>query len=261
MPFTVLSSGVKLHYQVVNEKGSEGTILFLHEALGSIDQWKDFPEILCEKTNLKGIVYERQGYGKSSAELKERGVDYLHNYALEELPQFLEALKINGPVHLFGHSDGGSIALIFTAHYPKKVKSIITEAAHVFVEQKTLEGIAPALEAFLTTDFKKKLSKYHGAQTESVFYGWYHTWNLPDFKKWNIEDLLSKVTAPTLVIQGEKDEYGTLAQVDAIQYKLGSKQTQRIILEGIGHVPHLKEKEQTLKASADFLDLVKIKPL
>lgn len=261
MPFAVLSNGVKLHYQVVNEGGSEGTIIFLHEALGSIGQWKDFPKILCKQTNLRGIVYERQGYGKSSAETEQRKVDYLHRYALQELPQFLEALELSEPIHLFGHSDGGSIALIFGAAYPAQVQSIITEAAHVFVEKETLEGIAPALEAFQTTDFKKKLSKYHGDQTESVFYGWYNTWNLPDFKKWNIEGLLSKVTAPTLIIQGEKDEYGTLAQVDAIETKLGSEYTQRIILDGVGHVPHLKEKEQTLRASVDFLDLVKIKSL
>jgi pimeloyl-ACP methyl ester carboxylesterase len=253
MPFVTISSGVKLHYKRVNEEGTEGTIVFLHEALGSIEQWKDFPDLLCKKTGFEGVVYERQGYGKSSEESETRGADYLHNYALKELPQFLDSLNLKTPVVLFGHSDGGSIALIFAAHFPNSIDALITEAAHVFVEKETLEGIAPAHEAFYSTEFRDKLKKYHFQQTDSVFHGWFDTWNLPEFKHWNIEATLKNITVPTMIIQGEKDEYGTLAQVDSIENNISSKWKERLIISEVGHVPHLKAKELVIENSARFL--------
>ncbi|MAX78843.1 MAG: alpha/beta hydrolase [Crocinitomicaceae bacterium] len=257
MPLANLENNLQLNYQWVNETADGHTILFLHEALGSIPQWKDFPELLCEATNTKGLIYERQGYGTSSPLNKKRTREYLHDYALKELPAFLKAIGQSEPLVLFGHSDGGSIALLFASVYPHLVKALIVEAAHIFVEPETLKGIQPAKKLYTSTSFKRKLEKYHADKTDDVFYSWYNTWLSAEFKHWNIETHLSSIKAPIVVLQGSEDEYGTLKQVNSIIDQVASVQKSQHIIGKCGHVPHLKAKEEVVRLSEDFLRTIK----
>lgn len=215
-------------------------LLFLHEALGSIPQWKAFPQELCDALQLNGIVYERQGHGNSSPLTELRNETYLHNYAHQELPMLLETiLSPDKKVILVGHSDGASIALLFTSHYPKKVIGVVSMAAHVIVEEVTLHGIAPAVKAFENKKLEG-LRKYHGEKTEDLFYAWANTWNLPSFRDWNICTELKTINCPVLAIQGENDQYGTEKQLLLIQEHIPLKTTLNLI-KHCGHHPHLEQ--------------------
>ena len=182
------------------------TIVFLHDSLGCIDLWRDFPERVGEMTSCNVLIYDRQGYGKSCGFSNDkRNNQYLEAEA-EVLNQLLEFWNIDQPI-LFGHSDGGSIALLTAAKYPSKIKAIITEGAHVFVEDVTIKGIKEAIHHYETTDLKTKLEKYHAKNTEAMFWAWAKTWTTEEFSSWNIEQFLFDIQCPSLIIQGEKDEY------------------------------------------------------
>ena len=227
------------------------TIIFLHDSLGCIQLWRDFPKKLGELTNCNVLVYDRQGYGKSSPfTTSERNNDYLEIEA-DILIEILDAFKIADAI-LFGHSDGGSIALIAAAKYPSHIKGIISEGAHIFVEEKTLDGIKEAVEVYRTTNLKYKLEKYHGDKTEDVFSAWSNTWLSEKFSTWNIENYLSFVTCPSLIIQGEEDEYGTLKQVEGIFNKVPGVAT-KLILLNVKHTPHKEAAELVLQKSANFI--------
>ncbi|KAB1066275.1 alpha/beta fold hydrolase [Salibacter halophilus] len=252
MPFAQLKD-IRLHYQWVNENASGPIIVFLHEALGSIGQWKDFPELLCRATNCRGLIYERQGHGKSTGLTSVRTPNYMHDYAWQELPELLNALEIEEKVHLFGHSDGGSIALLFSAKHPEKVNKVITEAAHVIVEDVTLNGIKPVREHFLSDPvFKEKLARYHFDNTESIFLAWCDTWLSPDFRNWDITQEIKSIQATLLSFQGSDDEYGTHEQLDLIKKSVGQNALVKEIA-GCKHIPHLEKKEEVLELSHDFL--------
>lgn len=235
------------------EGGLEGVpyLVFLHEGLGSVGQWKDFPMSLCQRTQLPALVFDRWGYGKSEPCDKVGDVGYLHEEALTSLPQVLAHFGIERGI-LVGHSDGGSIALMFAAAHPGKVCCLITEAAHVFVEDVTLEGIREAVHVYEDTDLKERLAKYHGENTDLVFKRWSEIWLAPSFREWNIEDYLPKVNCPVLTIQGQDDPYGTPAQVDAIVRQVSGPAT-AVIIPACGHTPHFQAREAVLTAMGEFV--------
>jgi len=229
---------------------SETTIIFLHDSLGCIELWRDFPAKISKATDYNVLSYDRQGYGKSDgfSELK-RDNEYLTKEA-HVLAKLIDQLELK-KVILFGHSDGGSIALLAASLYPNKIKGIITEGAHVFVEKETLQGIRDARTAYETTNLKEKLTKYHHKNTENVFKMWTETWLSPPFKDWNIEHYLSRIQCPSLIIQGKNDEYGTLDQVTSIIQKT-SGISESLIIPNIGHTPHKEATEIVIEKTTNF---------
>ena len=226
-------------------------MVFLHEGLGSIAQWRDFPSALCLKTGLPAVVYERWGYGAADPLDGPRTVRYLHDEALESLPEVLRQLRIERSI-LIGHSDGGSIALLFAAARPEQVRGIVTEAAHVFVEEVTLAGIREAVGAYAASDLRDRLSRYHGGNTDGAFRGWSGIWLSPAFREWNIEGCLAGVHCPVLAIQGQDDEYGTPAQVAAIVRGV-SGPALPLLVPGCGHIPHHQARGRVLDAMTRFV--------
>jgi pimeloyl-ACP methyl ester carboxylesterase/acyl-coenzyme A thioesterase PaaI-like protein len=229
--------------------GAEPALVFLHEGLGSIALWRDFPRRLAEATGRRALIYSRAGHGFSDVPDEPRTPRFMHDEALEVLPQVLSEHQIVNPV-LVGHSDGGSIALIHASAYP--VSGLVLLAPHVFVEDLTVASIEEARETFATTDLGEKMARYH-KDPERTFRLWNDIWLAPEFRDWNIEDVLEHVTAPTLLIQGEHDQYGTLAQVDAIERGLNGPVT-RVVLDA-KHAPHLEAPEETLGAATRFISL------
>ncbi|WP_024769225.1 alpha/beta fold hydrolase [Aquimarina macrocephali] len=230
----------------------KATIIFLHDSLGCVELWKDFPKQIALKTGCNIISYDRQGYGKSAPFItSKRNNDYLKEeaYILAKIIQNLELKN----VILFGHSDGGSIALLTAALFPEKVIGIITEGAHVFVEQETINGIKAAVLAYQNTSLKEKLYKYHGDKTDAVFRLWAETWLSETYQSWNIEEYLSKIECPSLIIQGEKDEYGTLDQVNSI-VKNTSGHSKALLIPDIGHTPHKENSEIVIKNVISFIN-------
>ena len=237
----------------VRRIGSEGgpTLVFLHEGLGSITQWRDFPRALAAATGLPALVYDRLGYGASEAREGPQDPAYLEVEATRRLPQVLEACGITRPI-LVGHSDGATIALLFAARFPDQALAVVSEAAHVFVEDVSPEGIAKALEAFETTALRRQLEKHHGAKVDAMFHGWSDVWLAPAHRDWNMLDRLGAIKAPVLAIQGEEDAYGTPAQVEVILRGVGGP-ARGLLLPGCGHVPHFQARERVLAAMAAFL--------
>ncbi len=228
------------------------TLVFLHDSLGCIAVWRDFPRQLGELTRCNVMVYDRQGYGKSGTFTKSiRDNDYLEDEAAI-LDSLLASYGISDAL-LFGHSDGGSVALVAAALYPSRIKAVITEGAHVFVEDVTLRGIEEAIVAYQQGDLKARLEPYHGVKTEALFWAWAGTWTSERFRSWSIEPLLPSIICPILVIQGEDDEYGTVAQVT----KIGSQTTGPAtawLLPWVKHTPHKEVRELVLLRVSSFID-------
>lgn len=239
--------------KVKTNKGLPGkpVIVFLHDSLGCIELWRDFPEKLANACDGCYFIYDRQGYGESSPfDSLTRNSGYLEKEA-DILHQLLKSEQLQNVI-LFGHSDGGSIALIAASKYPEHIIGVITEGAHVFVEEETLDGIRSVVEAYNTTNLPAKLSKYHGVKTEQVFKAWTETWLSSLFRDWNIESFLPDIKCPVLAIQGEMDEFGTEAQVDSIVSKV-SGHSEKFMVEGAFHTPHKEQQEITLARTTTFL--------
>ena len=228
------------------------TIVMLHEGLGSIALWKDFPQRLAARTGCGTLVYSRYGHGASTLLEGRRPVDYMHREGQVVLPALLRHFGIERPI-LFGHSDGGSIALIHAGFRPDDVAGLILEAPHVFVEDVSIASIAGARQAYRTTDLPGKLQRYH-QDVDRTFWGWNDIWLDPDFRSWNIEDHLPAIRCPILAIQGEDDEYGTRAQLDAIA--AATPATEVVLLAKCGHSPHRDQGMETLERSAGFIETV-----
>ncbi len=256
MPILRLES-LLLHFETIPDPTTDRddlVLVFLHEALGSIPQWRNFPTFLCKWIGLNGIVYERQGHGESSPLSAPRDKSYLHNYAMIELPRFLEEiLSPEKKVILVGHSDGGSIALLYASAFPKRVAGIVTMAAHVINEPETIAGIGPAVEAFHQGKLDK-LKNYHGDKTEELFMAWSNTWTADDFRDWDISQDIQGIQAPTLVLQGQLDQYGTEKQLEMLKTVLKNTCTTEI-LPGLGHHPHLEAMESVTKRISSFVQL------
>jgi pimeloyl-ACP methyl ester carboxylesterase len=232
--------------------GNKFTIVMLHEGLGSVSLWKDFPERIAVATSCGVLVYSRYGQGKSDRLAKKHGVDFMHHEAQVVLPELLERFGIQEPI-LLGHSDGGSICILYAAKAVRKPRALVLEAPHVFVEDLSVSSIAKIRTAYQTTDLPKKLGRYHD-HVDETFWGWNDIWLDPRFRSWNIEDSLSDISCPVLVIQGEDDEYGTLAQVEAIKKRVPG--TESLVLQECGHSPHRDQPEKTLAAITKFVQRV-----
>jgi pimeloyl-ACP methyl ester carboxylesterase len=228
-------------------EGAEPALVFLHEGLGSVALWRDFPDELARTTGRRTLIYSRAGHGNSSLPDEPRTPRFMHDEALEVLPALLRQHGIEKPV-LVGHSDGGSIALIHASRHP--VTKLVLLAPHVFVEDLSVASIAEARETFETTDLRDRMARYH-RDAEATFRLWNDIWLAPEFRDWNIEDVLGAITAPVLAIQGEHDQYGTLAQIDAIENGV-SGPFERVLLDA-RHAPHLEAPEETLEAAAEFI--------
>jgi pimeloyl-ACP methyl ester carboxylesterase len=233
------------------DTAADGPVLvFLHEGLGSVALWKDFPAQIVCATGVPALVYSRYGYGKSDRLAEARRVDYMHREALEVLPGLLDALSIRNPI-LIGHSDGASIALIHTGAGSRPVRGLVLMAPHVFVEDITVSSIAEAKVAFENTDLPAKLARYHD-DVEATFRGWNDIWLHPDFRRWNIEEYLPGVNCPLLLIQGEDDQYGTAVQVKAIARRVNGP-VETLMLPNCAHSPHVDQMQATVKRIARFL--------
>jgi pimeloyl-ACP methyl ester carboxylesterase len=221
-------------------EGREPTLVFLHEGLGSVELWREFPDRVHAATGRRVFLYSRAGHGWSDLPDAPRTPRFMHEEALDVLPALLAEHGIERPV-LIGHSDGASIALIHASRHP--VDRLVLLAPHVFVEDVSIAAIAEARDAFPA--LRDRMGKYH-RDAQRTFRLWNDIWLAPEFRDWNIEDVLPDVTAPTLVIQGARDQYGTLAQVDAIA-------PQRRVVLDCRHAPHLEAPETTLHAVVEFL--------
>jgi pimeloyl-ACP methyl ester carboxylesterase len=237
----------RLEYAWAGEPGARALVL-LHEGLGSVGLWRDFPVRLSEAAGLPVFAYSRPNYGRSSPSAPlPRPVRYMHDEALL-LPEVLRAAGISEPV-LFGHSDGASIALLHAAAQP--VRGLVLEAPHVFAEELSLESIARAREAYEGGDLRARLSRWHD-EVDAAFWGWNGPWLHPGFRGWNLTGCLTSIQAPTLLIQGAADEYGTLAQIEAIQRGLPTR-AETLILPGAGHSPHKDRESEVLAATSRFI--------
>lgn len=245
---TVIVDGKRLETLLYPANPGRPTIVMLHEGLGSISMWRDFPERLARATACGILVYSRYGHGKSDRLADRRSVDFMHHEACVVLPQLLAHFQIPSPI-LLGHSDGASIALIYAATCPAKPRALILEAPHTFVEDLTVASIAKIRAAYRSTDLREKLLRYHDFVDET-FWGWNDIWLDPNFRSWNIENLLGAITCPVLVLQGTNDEYGTPAQLASIQTRVPHAQT--LMPQHCGHSPHRDQPERTLEAISAF---------
>ena len=227
-------------------------LVFLHEALGCVDMWHDFPEKLAKATGCDALVYDRLGHGGSDIlPLSNFHGDYLFDEAWQMLPRVLSACRAN-PAILFGHSDGGTIALLFAAKHPEKVKGIITEAAHVFVDDMTTDGIKHTIAKEDSSNIKEKLAKYHGENTERIYERWHSIWLSKEFASWNIESYLGKIKVPLLGMQGKEDFYGTEDQLKSIVSNSGGY-AKEIFIPDCGHIPHKENPEVVLNETSKFI--------
>jgi pimeloyl-ACP methyl ester carboxylesterase len=230
---------------------AETAVVLLHEGLGSVAQWRGFPDELAARTGRPVFAYSRFGYGGSSPCALPRPLDYLEREAVDVLPRVLDAAGIAGG-WLVGHSDGATIALLYAAlRAPPGLRALVLEAPHVFVEHACSGELRRAREAYERGDLRARLARYHGDNVDAAFYGWNDTWLDPAYASWNIEALLPSVRAPSLTIQGEGDRYGTRAHGDAIVRQAGGPAT--LFLMPCGHTPHRELPEETLGAIVSFL--------
>ena len=245
------AGGHRLEYERIDAGGSDRpTLVLLHEGLGSIAMWRDFPQRLAHATVSRVVVYSRYGYGNSDPLRESRSVRYMHDEALVVLPELLDKLSIARPV-LVGHSDGASIALIHAGGSNRHVMGVIAMAPHVMVEDISIASIAAAQVAYERDDLRKRLARYH-ADVDSAFRGWNDIWLHPDFRSWNIEEYLPRIRCPVLAIQGEDDEYGTMQQV--MRIAAAAQDVDIVKLEDCRHSPHRDQPEAMLEAISRFID-------
>lgn len=243
---------LRLELAWVGAPGSrQPVVVFLHEGLGSVSLWKDFPERFCRAHGLSGLVFSRYGYGRSTPRPHgERWApDFMHAQAWEVLPALFAQLGLVRP-WLFGHSDGASIALLAAARSGAGLSGIVVEAPHIFVEDRSIESIRQAREAYLQGPLRERLARHHG-DADSAFWGWNEAWLDPAFRAWDIRAELARIEVPVLAIQGEDDEYGTLEQVEGIARLV--PHARLLVLPGCGHSPHREQAERVIDAAGRFI--------
>ncbi len=230
--------------------GARTPLVLLHEGLGSVGTWRNFPQALAARTGRAVFAYSRLGHGTSDLPAAPHTCRFMHEEAQEWLPAILDVAAIERAV-LLGHSDGGSIALLFAAAFPDRAEALVLEAPHVFVEDVSIRSIERMKTAYTSGDLRERLKKYHH-DVDAAFHGWNDVWLAPEFRNWTIEQDLPAVGCAALIIQGDEDEYGTLRQVDAITAQLGGP-VETLILPGCGHTPHREHSGDVIAAIASFL--------
>jgi pimeloyl-ACP methyl ester carboxylesterase len=243
-------AGGPLEYELTTGSPSDPVLAFLHEGLGSLRLWRDLPSLLAAACGgPRTLVWSRHGYGWSAAAVLPRPVSYMHHEAYDVLPELFSMLSVDAPV-LIGHSDGASIALLHaSAGHP--VKALVLFAPHVFVEERTLEGIRASHEAFAGGDLRARLARHH-ADVDATFRGWNDVWLSAPFAAWDIVREIGRVQCPVLIIQGVADAYGSTEQVDRIAAAV-SGPVERVVLANVGHAPHVEARAVTVELVSDFL--------
>jgi pimeloyl-ACP methyl ester carboxylesterase len=243
--------GRRVEYRMIlGAADARPPLVFLHEGLGSVELWRDFPDKVSRRIGARALVYSRFGYGQSDGLKGKRTPRFMHEEALDLLPRLLDRLGIEAPL-LIGHSDGASIALIHAAAAARPVRGLALMAPHVFVERVCVESIANIREAYLAKpDLKIRLSRYH-SRVDDAFLGWADAWLLPEFVDWSIEEMLGGILQPMLLIQGRDDDYGTLAQLDRIEARVKGP-VARLVLDRCGHSPHRDQEAAVIDAIASF---------
>ena len=247
---------VRIEHQWLSpERVGAPLIVFLLEGLGSLAMWKDFPQQLCDAAGWRGLVYSRPGYGQSTPRAADEvwSNDFMHCQALEVLPALLKTLAVDieaQPPWLYGHSDGGSMALLYAAHFPAAIAGAVVAAPHILVEDISVSSIELARLAYLESDLRARLAKYHD-DPDSPFWGWNRIWLAPAFRAWSIEAEIARIRCPLLALQGLNDEYGTLRQIQGIAERL--PHTELLELANCGHSPHRDQPEKVIKAVTQFV--------
>jgi len=246
---------MSIEYQWIGrERAGRPLWVFLHEGLGSVALWQDFPARLCEALDCRGLVYSRPGYGQSSPRAPDDhwGIDFMHRQAYEVLPALLEALDVDPRserLGLFGHSDGGSIALLYAARFVQQVEMAVVLAPHIMVEAVCLDGILRARNDYLKSGLRQRLNRFH-QDPDSAFWGWNDAWLDPAFSNWTIESELPAIVCSLLAIQGLDDEYGTLEQIRGIARRV--PQTELVELPDCRHSPHRDQAQRVIEAVHHF---------
>lgn len=253
----VTVNGVQIYCEFINkhlvDKGLP-LLIFLHEGLGSIRQWKNFPDVLASRLNMPVLLFDRQGYGLSDKRDRPFDSGFLHDEALLKLPELLDALSLSAhPTILIGHSDGATIALMHAAVSTGEILGIVSEAAHVMVEEITTQGILGVCNEYKKGKTRELLWRYHGDKTDELVEGWTTNWLSAENRQWNIDEYLPRITCPVLIIQGTNDHFGTFAQVAAIRDSI--KGTASVLyLDNCGHIPHLQAPDTITGAITDFIN-------
>ena len=280
-------AGQRLEYRWIGPQPAEApTIVFLHEGLGCVGMWRDFPDRVAGETGCGALVYSRRGYGASDPVGGPRPVRFMHDEALQILPLVIARFKLRDVI-LFGHSDGASIGIVYAGAHPRSVRGLVLEAPHVFVEPVCIESISRVAKQFCSAEsaatpvldpqaslptprmddttlqkndtyedemagMRHRLARHHGANTDSMFQTWAEVWLNPEFQHWNIEEYLSPIEAPLLVIQGKEDEYGTLKQVDAVVTQARGP-AESLLLADCGHSPHRDQPDRVMSSTRRFV--------
>jgi pimeloyl-ACP methyl ester carboxylesterase len=247
---------IHIEYQWVGETDADTPVMvFLHEGLGSVALWKTFPDLLCRRLKMRGLVYSRPGYGQSTPRAKDErwDADFMHRQAFDVLPALLSQLNIDQP-WLFGHSDGGSISLLFASQYSERCAGLIVVAPHIMVEDISITSILLARDAYLHQGLRERLARYHD-DVDSAFFGWNDVWLSPAFRHWSIQADLKNIRCPLLAVQGEDDEYGTMEQVYGIQRILPHAVV--IPVADCGHSPHRDQPQLLTEAVVQFVSALR----
>ncbi|MCG5072666.1 alpha/beta fold hydrolase [Paraburkholderia tagetis] len=257
LPATARRGALTIEYRWVGSHRAAAPIaVFLHEGLGSVDMWKDWPHTLCERLGMRGLVYSRPGYGRSTPRAPDEKwpVDFMAHQAHDVLPALLDALGVSAAerarMWLIGHSDGASIALLHAARFAHALAGAVAIAPHVFVEDISVSSIAQAKTAYESAGLRDKLARYHD-DVDSAFYGWNDIWLDPAFRAWNIVGELAAIRAPLLAVQARDDHYGTMAQVEAIGAQVPHARVH--VLDTGGHSPHRDAQAALDEAIVQFI--------
>lgn len=246
-------AGHRLELELIGgtQEGAAPLLVFLHEGLGCASAWRELPAALSAATGCPALIYSRRGYGRSEPLPAPWPTSFMQEEALRVLPALIAAVGDPHELILIGHSDGASIALLYAAAFPARVRGLILEAPHVFVEEVCVRAIAALKAAYPDSELRQRLARRHD-DPEGLFAAWTGVWLSPAFRLWNIEHELAAVRARTLVIQGDADEYGTLAQVDAVCSGITGP-AERMILPGVGHTPHRDRPHEVQDAMLRFI--------
>jgi len=258
LPANARRGALDIEYRWLNAHLADAPLaVFLHEGLGSVAMWKDWPQTLCDRLGMRGLVYSRPGYGRSTPRPHhvKLPVDFMSVQARDILPALLDALDVSAEkrkrMWVIGHSDGGSITLLYAAAFPDALAGAVVIAPHVFVEDISVASIAEAKAAYEQTDLRSKLARHHD-DVDSAFYGWNDIWLSDAFRSWRIVDELGCIRCPLLAVQGYDDHYGTMAQIDTIAQH--APQTQLTKLDNCGHSPHRDAPQALNDAIVQFIE-------